>query len=119
MYTIGPRVQGRRPINPSFSVRGSPPSLSSSLTDPLLWCFIACPHLIRQRCTTFLGQGPQVYYFSSLEQWRRPGAEFGGTEIFFADQDFRMTFFRKNFHFHGKNQTFLITFFYSLTSFSD
>ena len=36
-------------------------------------------------------------------QWRRPGAEFGGTEHFFADQDFWMTFFSgKNFHFTPK-----------------
>ena len=33
----------------------------------------------------------------SICQWRRPGAEFGGTENF-ADQDFRMTLFRKKLY---------------------
>jgi len=42
-------------------------------------------------------------------QWQRPGAEFGGTEKFFTDQDFWMTFFQKNFHFH--TQKFLWPFF--------
>ena len=26
--------------------------------------------------------------YNIIHQWRRPGAEFGGTEIFFADQNF-------------------------------
>ena len=34
-------------------------------------------------------------------QWRKPGAEFGGTEQIFADHD--DVFFRRNFHFGGKN----------------
>ena len=34
-------------------------------------------------------------------QWRKPGAEFGGTEKIFADQD--EVFFSKNVHFSGKN----------------
>ena len=43
------------------------------------------------------------------DQWRRPGAEFGGTEKIFVDQNFWMTFCpifdvfsRKNSHFHAQ-----------------
>jgi len=39
----------------------------------------------------------------SLCHRRRPGAEFGGTGKKFADQDFWMTFFMKNIHFHAHN----------------
>src|SRR6218665_438340 len=50
--------------------------------------------------------GRQLAYFmmSSLwvsrTQWRRPGAEFGGTEKFFADLN--DVFSGNNFHFHAK-----------------
>ena len=51
-------------------------------------------------------------------QWRRPGADFGGTKFFFADQDFwMMTFFGKNVHFHAKN--FWWPFFSHRPDFSD
>ena len=50
-------------------------------------------------------------------QWWRPGAEFGGTNKFFADQDFWMTFFRKQFP--CSRPKFLMIFFSHWTGFSD
>ena len=56
-----------------------------------------------------------VMRYTYGEQSWRPGAEFGGTEIFLADQDFRMTFFSEKFRF--SRPKFLMTFFQSLTRF--
>src|SRR6218665_56672 len=50
-------------------------------------------------------------------QWCRPGGEFGGTEHFFADQDFLMTIFPGKFLFSRPN--ILMTFFSHRPCFPD
>jgi len=77
--------------------------------------------LYLRECGDFL----RIYLLLSIcigvhppKQCRRPGAEFwGGTETFFADQDFWITFFRKKFPFHCKN--FWWPFFSHRPGFSD